>query len=1166
MKTERRRSQVCAAPPEDDGFHPSPNSAPGLSLDRASPFGMFQTDTAGYCNVVNDQWCSMSGLTRATALGRKWTDAVHPGDRDRVSLLWLETSRRSIAQAFSCRLLRPDGHVIWIGAQVAPTWDRTGVLNGYAGSVVEIGARTADEEDQRADEARLRALAAASTSAIWTIDAAGDLIDAPVARWPFLTDLPAEELAAEWLAAVHPDDRAVGNAVWWTGVADGRSFEFEQRVRQRDGSYRHFAVRAVPVRDEAGSVREWVGADIDITERKRSEAALREREHFLRQVTATVPGVIYVYDLQAHRNVYANRQLADVLGYSPEEAQAMGERFLPTVIHPDDWAATPDHLARLAALADGEMLTREYRIRHKDGSWRWFHGRETIFGRNEKGMPTQVLGSALDITERRTAEESAQVSRRYVEQILEVSPSVVYVRDLATRRNLFVNRSPAAILGYAPDQISAMAEQFDPADMHPDDRAALDERDRRLAGLVDGDTLTAEFRMRHESGAWRWFLSREAVFRRDANGAVVEIIGTSTDITARKEAEERLLSSERELRLMADAMPQVVWIADRDGIVRYYNNRVSQFASVTRSNAGTWDWRPVIHPDDLPGTIAAWERAVREKAPYSHEHRIEMATGGYRWHLSRATPVLDAHGELETWYGTATDIHDLKAAEVALRANEERLRLGIEVAGFALLEVDYDADVVHLTPEAARLYGLGEDAATVPRARMHATFHPDDRNALLRRIAVSPSTEAFEAYTADYRILTPNGELRWLSVRKQVVVDRSGPLTKPVRAILAALDITERKRAEDALRRQNEVTRTIAENATLALFQMDERQHCTFMNPAAARMTGYSIDEVQGAPLHDFVHHTRPDGSHYPLAECPIDRALPERARMQGEEVFVHKDGHFYPVVFTASPILHDGRPVGTVIEVEDITERKRAEENRQALLDALAHDLRNPLTTIKMQTELLQRRIEVRGLLDSVELTDRLAGLEGLADRMTILLDELDDLAHLTSAVGSLLDRRPIDLVALVRERLEGSPIVGGLPTLEFDTAETDLIGEWDEVQIRRVIDNLLSNAVKYSPAGGAVRVRLYRDGASAVLQVEDHGIGIPAADQPLVFTFRHRGGNVGATPGSGAGLTSAKQIVEHHGGTIAFASDEGVGSVFTVRLPLERRQTNRTIGTSPG
>ncbi len=147
---------------------------------------------------------------------------------------------------------------------------------------------------------------------------------------------------------------------------------------------------------------------------------------------------------------------------------------------------------------------------------------------------------------------------------------------------------------------------------------------------------------------------------------------------------------------------------------------------------------------------------------------------------------------------------------------------------------------------------------------------------------------------------------------------RSGPSVPP-------------SRDAEVYRRQLE---TIAENATLALFIMDEHQQCTFMNAAAERLTGYTLDEVQGRTLHDVVHHTHPDGTPFPIEDCPIDRAFPQNMQEQGEEVFVHKDGSFYPVAFTASPIRQGARTVGTIIEVRGI-QGEIAEREERARMDA---------------------------------------------------------------------------------------------------------------------------------------------------------------------------------------------------------------------------------------
>lgn len=143
----------------------------------------------------------------------------------------------------------------------------------------------------------------------------------------------------------------------------------------------------------------------------------------------------------------------------------------------------------------------------------------------------------------------------------------------------------------------------------------------------------------------------------------------------------------------------------------------------------------------------------------------------------------------------------------------------------------------------------------------------------------------------------------------------------------------------------------VLDNATVAIFLMDDRQHCAYMNRAAEELTGYTLEEVRALdrPLHDIIHHTHPDGRPFPLHECAIDRAFPERNRMAGEEVFVHKDGSFYPVAFCASPIRDvASKTIGTIIEVRDISQEKRAEEQQRLLVNELNHRVKNTLVTVQ--------------------------------------------------------------------------------------------------------------------------------------------------------------------------------------------------------------------------
>jgi len=170
----------------------------------------------------------------------------------------------------------------------------------------------------------------------------------------------------------------------------------------------------------------------------------------------------------------------------------------------------------------------------------------------------------------------------------------------------------------------------------------------------------------------------------------------------------------------------------------------------------------------------------------------------------------------------------------------------------------------------------------------------------------------------------------------------------------AIQDITVNRQIEFELRDIARRLDSILDNTTMAVFLMDDRQHCVFMNKAAEELTGYAFHETAGRPLHDVIHHTHPDGSHFPIAECAIDRAFPENAGTQGEEIFVHKDGSFYPVAFTASPIRdEESKVVGTIIEARNISGEKRSEETRKLLMHEVDHRARNVLSIVQSLTRL---------------------------------------------------------------------------------------------------------------------------------------------------------------------------------------------------------------------
>jgi PAS domain S-box-containing protein len=197
--------------------------------------------------------------------------------------------------------------------------------------------------------------------------------------------------------------------------------------------------------------------------------------------------------------------------------------------------------------------------------------------------------------------------------------------------------------------------------VHPADRS-------RVAAVIQQSIDTAqghyvEYRIGDEDPGEIWVASHADVVR-GADGRAARLIGFVMDISERKRAEEALRVSEARFRALADSMPQLVWTANAQGELNYYNARASEYGGIERLPDGTWRWKAILHPEDREPTMSAWAEAVATRRPYACEHRTQMADGSFRWHISRAQFVPDEHGG--TWFGTATDIHERKTAEAAL--------------------------------------------------------------------------------------------------------------------------------------------------------------------------------------------------------------------------------------------------------------------------------------------------------------------------------------------------------------------------------------------------------------------------------------------------------------------------------------------------------------------
>lgn len=358
----------------------------------------------------------------------------------------------------------------------------------------------------------------------------------------------------------------------------------------------------------------------------------------------------------------------------------------------------------------------------------------------------------------------------------------------------------------------------------------------------------------------------------------------------------------------------------------------------------------------------------------------------------------------------------------------------------------------------------------------------------------------------------------------------------------------------------------VSNNATLGLFMMNSDQHCVFMNPAAEAITGYTFAEIKAAnkPLHDIIHHTRPDGSPYPMQECPIDRALPQQNHTEGEGMFVRRDGSFYPVAFMASPIIENGQPVGTVIELRDTSEEKMAEEQRSHLIalnkakdefiSLASHQLRTPATGVKQYVGML-----LEGFAEDLTPSQRslLEVAYSSNERQIALINDLLEVARV-DAGKVRLHKEPVNLVPLMKDIIQEqkSTFDGRRQTIEFHCPHATVMAVIDSARIRMALENLIDNASKYTPEGKKITITLAIDNRLKQVRVRimDQGVGIASDDLPKLFHKFTRLDNPLSTTisGNGLGLYWAEKIVRLHGGTIEVQSKVDHGSTFTVQLPV--------------
>lgn len=551
--------------------------------------------------------------------------------------------------------------------------------------------------------------------------------------------------------------------------------------------------------------------------------------------------------------------------------------------------------------------------------------------------------------------------------------------------------------------------------------------------------------------------------------------------------------------------------------------------------------------DRLARLPHAMARALKEKALRDEHARVaEMVRERESKHKEELEArVAERTAQLEAANRDLNnEIDERRRTEKILRESQERFRLLVDgVRDYAIYMLDRQGRITNWTAGAERIHGFrAEDILGRHFSRLYApqAVEQGQPEADLLRVTVDARMEA------ERLSLRKDGSVFLANLVLSSLYNSAGG----IRGFSAvARDVTEQRRAQEALSHLQLQQQLILDSAGDGIFGLDASGICTFINPAGARMIGYEPGEMTGRVIREsfsLLVSGSGDGSN-----CPVDAARAQTLEPHsGAATLRRKDGASLEVEYTVTPILNGGeKRLGAVVVFRDITARKAVEKMKDEFTSLVSHELRTPLTAIRAAL----------GLLSTGEMCSQpgkcLAmvkiGLDN-TDRLTRLVSDILDLERMQSGKFRM-EMKPCDAAQLLQHAAELMRPAAAARGVAIEAAAMPIAFAADPDRVIQVLINLLSNAIKFSPPSSTIWASAEHSAGSVVFRVKDSGRGIPAEKLSLIF---ERFQQVDASDarkmgGTGLGLAICRSIADQHNGRILVESEPGKGSVFSFFLP---------------
>ena len=627
---------------------------------------------------------------------------------------------------------------------------------------------------------------------------------------------------------------------------------------------------------------------------------------------------------------------------------------------------------------------------------------------------------------------------------------------------------------------------------------------------------------------------------------------------------ERALAIERNfVAATLDSIPALVAVLDTAGRMVRFNRPCEE---LTGLRLGEIVGRPFVDEVLVEREARGWAQdkvalaaSGQTVGPYENLWRTGPATGQFAprrvsWTLRPlvgpgAGPGMDSGTEVQYLIVSGRDVTGQRQAEQALLTSETRYKHVVENSLGFVFTCTLEGRLTSLNNYTAESLGYRCDELT-----------GKPLSDLLSKNGLQSFAESLKTVikTGEYQgtipFLRKDGTERQIAFRSRRM-DLPGSTSF---VLTHGMDVTEQHDAEGQLhlvRRQRELILAAVGDG---IYGMDLEGKFSFINPAAAKMLGYTAEELRGQDIHELIHHSHADGTQHSKANCPILLGMRRREGVRiRDDVFWRKDGTTVPVEYVASPLIDEGAIAGMVVAFQDVSERRRLEKMKDEFISTVSHELRTPLTSLRASLGLissgsLDKRPEKQKQMLEVAI--------GNCDRLVRLVNDILDFDKVERG-GMAINREVLPAAEILRRAadVEHEAAVKAQITFRFDTPAEVLV-DVDQARILQVLSELVSNAIKFSPPQTIIKLSAQPAGPNretgqdeVCIAIEDQGRGIPQDKLDMIFERFQQGdaSDSRALGGTGLGLAICRRIVQQHGGRIWAESEPGKGSRFLFTLP---------------